>query len=130
MRIKTAIAGVGVALAGAAAAATIGAATASAAIPGSDPAQGMYFGVEFDAAETAALADSVIPGLLTQLVPADRTAYVLDSESQLPVVDGYLYATTGAVLKEAAANGGFVGIALVDPARVRGAQLMIVQVLP
>ncbi|SUA76463.1 Uncharacterised protein [Nocardia otitidiscaviarum] len=130
MRIKTAVASLGIALAGAAAMATVGAASAAAVNPVIEPAQGVYFGLEFDPAETAALGNSAIPGLLTQFLPVERTGFVLDDDSVLPVVDGLLYATPGAVVNEAAARQGQVGIALVDPAVAGGYQFLIVQDLP
>lgn len=129
MRIRTATAAVGIALAGAAFATTAGAGSAAAVTPISDPANGLYFGLEFDRAETAAISQSAIPGLLTQFLPTATTGFILDPDSDLRVVDGRLYSTPGAVIKEMGARQGEFGIALVDPAMLRGYQVLIVQSL-
>lgn len=124
------MASLGIALAGAAVASTVGAASASAIVPTIDPAQGIYIGLDFDQAETAALGNSAIPGLLTQLLPVNTTGFVIDEDSSLPLYDGRLYSTPGAVVKEAAARQGMIGIGIVDPARAGGYQFLIVQDLP
>ncbi|WP_067571110.1 hypothetical protein [Nocardia acidivorans] len=129
MRIKTVAASLGIALAGAAAVSTVGAGSAAAFQPFSDPGKGIYFGVEFDRAETAALSDSVVPGLMTQFLSNRQTGYILDDYSELLQRDGHLYATPGSVLKEAGEYGGMVGFAVVDPARLGGYQFLVVQEL-
>ncbi|MCU1640384.1 MAG: hypothetical protein JWN03_659 [Nocardia sp.] len=130
MRIRTAVASLGIALAGAGVMSTVGAASASAVVPEIDPGHGIYFGLDFDQNETAALGNSAIPGLLTQFLPAGRTGYVVDQDSDLPRVDGRLYATPGAVINEAAARQGEVAIAVMDPAFIKGFQFLIVEQLP
>ncbi|MRH91632.1 hypothetical protein GFY24_30050 [Nocardia sp. SYP-A9097] len=130
MRIKTVAASLGIALAGAAVLATVGAGSAAAVRPIIEPGQGVYLGLEFDQAETVALGNSAVPGLLTQFLPLDQTGFVMDPDSRLPQDDGYLYATPGAVVNEAAAVGGRVTLAIVNPAQAEGYQYLIVQRLP
>ncbi|MFE3188822.1 hypothetical protein ACFXHA_07405 [Nocardia sp. NPDC059240] len=128
MRIRTAVATVGIALAGAAAAATMSAGSAAAFTPYVDPGTGIVVAVDLNHDETVALANSPIPAMITQINQANNRIAPDPYFSQLPKLDGTVYATLASTVGEAAATpGGRVGLAVVDPAVFRGGNFLLVE---
>ncbi|WP_405133556.1 hypothetical protein [Nocardia sp. NBC_01388] len=130
MRIRTAAAALGIALAGVAFATTAGAGSASAITPIIDPSNGVYLAVLFDQGDTAALNNSPIPGVLEQLAPDGRTTMLIDPASSLPRDDHTVYATVPAVVAEAAGRHGEFGFGWYDPNVNAGNPVRVIQVLP
>ncbi|WP_067533523.1 hypothetical protein [Nocardia crassostreae] len=111
---------------GLAAAVTIGAGAASAVTPVSTD---NGFGVILNPGETAAVANSPIPGAIDGLVPPTGHRVEMDPESRLALPDGSTYASDQQILAEAAAHGGESTILLLDPGNAvdPGAQVLIAQ---
>ncbi|MEC3955127.1 hypothetical protein VMT65_18945 [Nocardia sp. CDC153] len=126
MRIRTAVATVGIALAGAAAA-TVSAGSAAAIQPVVAPQNGTYFGVVLNHGETQALANSPIPGWLDPIYESNG-CNILDVDSRLPQDDNYVYATLPDIVNEAARDrGGVIGMAWVAPTRHCGGSFLVVE---
>ncbi|WP_157535111.1 hypothetical protein [Nocardia inohanensis] len=129
MRIRTAVATLGLALTGAAAAATCSAGSAAAITPFSDPSIGIYAGVSLDRNEAAALNNSPLPGMLNGFL-GDNLTYILDPASRLPQDDDYVYADPSDVISEVAhSRFGEFGLAWVNPSWNNGHPYMVVEVL-
>ncbi|MGW4123174.1 hypothetical protein [Nocardia sp. NPDC004711] len=130
MRIRTAVASLGIAVAVASFGATATAGSASAITPIIDPGKGIYLAVILNESETAALANSPIPGFLDSVLPADQQYFVLDPDSVLPWDGTYVYADISEITTEAAIRHGVVALGIYDPSRNDGAFFRVVQVLP
>ncbi|WP_157513910.1 hypothetical protein [Nocardia concava] len=128
MRIRTAVATVGIALAGAAVAATASAGSAAAFTPIINPGGGIYVGVELNHDETVALADSWIPAAITQINQAHNRIALDPYFSEMGLGDGMVYPTMSATVGEAADTpGGQISLAVVDPAVFRGGNFLLVE---
>ncbi|WP_433670609.1 hypothetical protein ACQP06_04165 [Nocardia sp. CA-136227] len=126
MRIRNAVATVGIALAGAAAA-TASAGSAAAFTPYSNPGEGIFLGVDLTHDETVALSNSWIPAAITQINGGHNMIAPDPTYSDL-VVDGRPHGSMTQVVGEAAdVPGGQVGLYLVDPARFRGGNFLLIQ---
>ncbi|MFI6215403.1 hypothetical protein ACIBCD_25705 [Nocardia brasiliensis] len=117
MRIRTVVAGVATALGLAVLGATT-AGEAAAIVPEFDPGVGLYGALDLNGAETAALRNSPIPGMLDGLW-MDRGLIDADPASQLSGAHTGedIDANFSDVVAEAAARGGTVSIGIVDPVR-------------
>ncbi|MFJ9362946.1 hypothetical protein ACIRRA_00795 [Nocardia sp. NPDC101769] len=128
MRIRTAVATVGIALAGAALATTASAGSAAAFTPYINPGGGIYVGVDLDHDETVALSNTWIPAAIDQINRANNRIALDPYYSEIPMVDGKMYGNLTQVVGEAADTpGGQVGLALVDPAVHHGGNFLLIQ---
>ncbi|GAB4589096.1 hypothetical protein [Nocardia sp. IFM 10818] len=108
------------------AALTLGAGAAAAVAPVSTD---NGIGLILNPAETAALANSPVPGAIDALVPPTGHRVEMDPESQLALPDGSTYASDQQIIAEAAAHGGQSAIVVLNPASPvdPGAQVLIAQ---
>ncbi|GAB2561578.1 hypothetical protein [Nocardia heshunensis] len=130
MRIRTAVATVGIALAAVTSGTAATAGSASAITPIIDPGKGIYVAVILNQSETAALANSPIPGILDNVLPWDQQYFVLDKDSVLPYDGQFVYADIDEIVTEAAIRHGVVAFGIYDPARNDGCLFRVVQALP
>ncbi|WP_433661652.1 hypothetical protein ACQPW1_05375 [Nocardia sp. CA-128927] len=137
MRIRAAVATLGIAAGLAATAASFGAGQAAAFQPVIEPQNGVYLGVTLDHSETVALRNSPLPGMVDQLW-RDRGLIDIDPRSLYASDDDVIYADFSDAIDEAAAfRYGSVNIGIVDPARLyemnlpafQGRNLLLVQFL-
>ncbi|GAB0102613.1 hypothetical protein JMUB6875_15820 [Nocardia sp. JMUB6875] len=128
MRIRTAVATVGIALAGAAAATTASAGSAAAFTPYINPGDGILVVVDLNHDETVALSRSWIPAAITQINQAHNRIALDPYFSGMGLGDGMVYPTMSSTVGEAADTpGGQVSLALVDPAKFRGGNFLLVE---
>ncbi|MEC3913399.1 hypothetical protein [Nocardia sp. CDC160] len=128
MRIRTAVATVGIALAGAAAAATVSAGSAAAFTPYINPGNGILVAVDLNHDETVALAHSWIPAAITQINQANNRIALDPTFSRMGVGDGMVYPTMSTAVGEAAQTpGGQVSLAVTDPAQFRGGNFLLIE---
>ncbi|MGW4244815.1 hypothetical protein [Nocardia sp. NPDC004722] len=128
MRIRTAVATVGIALAGAGAAATMSAGSAAAFTPYINQGDGVIAGVDLNHDETVALANSWIPAAITQINQAHNRIALDPYFSEMGLGDGQVYPTMSLTVGEAADTpGGQVSLVVVDPAVYRGGNFLLVE---
>ncbi|MVU79059.1 hypothetical protein GPX89_17620 [Nocardia sp. ET3-3] len=128
MRIRTAVATVGIALAGAAAATTASAGSAAAFTPYINPGGGIIVGVALNHDETVALANSWIPAAITQVNRGHDLIAPDPYFSDIPVYNGTTYATLSQAVGEAADTpGGEVSLNVVDPNVHHGGNFLLVE---
>lgn len=124
MRIRTAVATVGIALAGAGIAATASAGSAAALTPYLNPGNGIIVAVDLTHDETVALSNSWIPAAITQINRGGNRIALDPYFSDLP--EGYA-SMTAAVGEAADTPGGQVSFAVVDPAVFRGGNFLLME---
>ncbi|MGW2662791.1 hypothetical protein ACWCW7_17645 [Nocardia tengchongensis] len=120
---------VGISLAGAGLGFAIAPGQAAALAPIIEPQNGIYIGLDFNHADTVALANSPIPGMLNQPL--------LSAGAEIDPASRYWYPDRTAIwgrfsdlVDEAALTpNGSVGLALVDPAQFRGYNIIVAQTL-
>ncbi|APB01655.1 hypothetical protein [Nocardia seriolae] len=128
MRIRTAVATVGIAFAGAAVAATASAGSAAAFTPHINPGHGVVVSVDLTHDETVALANTWIPAAIDQINGVNNRIALDPYYSDIPVVDGVAYANLTEVVGEAAGTpGGQVGMAVVNSPVMHGGNFLLVE---
>ncbi|MFE2958645.1 hypothetical protein [Nocardia tengchongensis] len=126
MRIRTAMATVGIALAGAAAV-TASAGSAAAFTPHINPGGGVIVGVDLTHDETVALSNTWIPAAITQINGGHNMIAPDPYYSDL-VIDGRPQGNLTQVVGEAAeVPDGQVGLYVVDPSRFQGGNFLLIQ---
>jgi hypothetical protein len=105
-----------------------GTGVASALTPVWAPDHGIV-GVDLNHGETAAFANSPVPGVLNAVI-RDHGAVDLDKSSQLMRGHTMVFADFSDVVGEAAAApNGQIGIGFADPGQWNGANILVVQFL-
>ncbi|MFE3222425.1 hypothetical protein [Nocardia sp. NPDC059228] len=128
MRIRTAMATVGIALGGAALATTASAGSAAAFTPYINPGNGIYVAVDLNHDETVALSNTWIPAAIDQINMAHNRVAVDPYFSDIPFIDGKVYGNLTQIVGEAADTpGGQISMALVDPAVHHGGNFVLVE---
>jgi len=122
MRTRTIAATIVIAAATAAVAGVLGAGSAAAAVPVTNPKSG-GIGVEFNHGETQALANGPIPALIEQVVPSSAISVSIRPDSQLHANGGHVYADMPDVIGEAAGRPNGKVAMVLDP----GPGLVVVQ---
>ncbi|MGW4353505.1 hypothetical protein ACWELJ_15620 [Nocardia sp. NPDC004582] len=127
MRIRTAVASAGIALAGAAAV-TAAAGSAAAFTPQINPGHGVLVSVDLNHDETVALAGTWIPAAIDQINGANNRIALDPYYSEIPKINGAVYGSLTEVVGEAAATpGGQVSMAVVNSPVMQGGNFLLVQ---